>query len=279
MKKWGLVVGKWGDAIACYGNICKLVEDQGSDKINAVIYTYIPEIVPFISCQKYIGNCIHVQPINHDVYNTVSNYISFNDIPASKWFHRLGVKEVSPDEVGDTHVNYIWKNINRRPCSLPDEVLNYWRELIPKDALLVNPYSELPFIKELEYNEALVEAFHWPHWFSTIDYLKESGYKLVITGMKSPRLASQLGPNILNLVGKTRSMIDVFAIACLCRGVITTGNCLGLWSIASDTPTILVKTGVLEHNKYFNTWIDSHPNYLLSSHASFEELQDLLSYL
>ncbi len=270
---WCTVIGNWGDAIACYGNIRKLAEEEGLDKVDIIYYGLNPQVAGFVAQQEGIGRFVVSQPPDMQTYAQVIRYACETpDVSLDRWFGFLGAdKIISHDNLRITHVNaerHQSTKVNRYPMKVRDEVYQKWCQVVidkfvDKAVLLVQPYS---------LDNASI-PLHWKHWIDAVDWLDKCGVRMVLAGKDNFLSQYEGGRNTLNLIGKTESMEDVFALAEVCQGVLTTSNALSMYTVANKIWSMVMQNAVIEKSKYFTSWIALPPNQRYSVNVDFSHFK------
>lgn len=256
-----LAMGAWGDVFLSLIALQRFQKRFSFNEIDIIHYGFDPEISKFLAYQKYVRTVTHVKPKDYEQFSKIMSSSYLDDLD---WVKELG----GNGTVIPTHVRYslmrpelIFRELD---YVLPDIEYD-----IPKRSILLNPVSF--------HSNAFSE--HSPVIPEAMEFLiKESDWNFVLVGQEKTQHCIQGEywdypfqidmPNVLNLVGKTKSMAEVLAIAELCDGIITTSNCLSMWSILSKKPTIvwlnskMTSPYALLHN-YYKEWISSKPNHLV----------------
>ena len=256
--------GGWGDMFVSYANMCQFnnkfnVLHNGQDK-------YIPK---FLEYQDNIEEVIHVPYIiKTDAKEIALEANEINQHGNKEWIREIS--DMNPDNFVLTHADFEQKKnlqiIREFEYKLPESNFK-----IKPHSLLFNPYS----IQSLMVNNhcpLIPEMFAW--------LVTETDWNIVLIGQETynhtyfgerpfPLKISGNDGNWQNLVGKTESMIDVFDIAKQCDGIITTSNCLSLWSIISDKPALVILNDLMSEPKervslnFYKEWINHKPNTLV----------------
>jgi|688.fasta_scaffold55625_5 hypothetical protein len=268
---WTTVHGGWGDSLASYGNICALLREKKLDKANVVFFGMDTEVINFLNAQTCIHKVRHLKITNPTEYH---KYIVMGVLDFPLFTRMTGLNALYPDLI-PTHISHFYQFENQDLCNrdfsvvLPPSKFD-WTDILPHEPfLLMQPFS----------CHSCKQSQHWPHWIKAIDYvLKNTLLKVVLIGeLKSMYDENFLfpwieHPNLINLVGQTPSMIDVFHIMGKSIASITTSNGLSMWSIVSKKPSLVVCNQIINNTnvKYYYNWINHDPNTLLDTEASFE---------
>jgi hypothetical protein len=269
---WTTAHGGWGDCIASYGNIRALLRDKNQNEANVIFFGMDATIVEFLKAQKNIGKVRHLRISDPSEYYDYS-LMGILDFPL---FTRMtGLHDLYPDLI-PTHISHFYQSENQTLCNrdfdvvLPPSKL-CWDEILPQEPfLLLQPYSC--------YSCKLFE--HWPFWFDAIKFVIEnSNLKVVLVGELNSIYDTSFQfpwiehPNLINLVGQTPSMIDVFHIMAKSKGLITTSNGLSIWSIPSNKPSLVVCNKVIHSTPvmYYYNWINHKPNTVMRVESSLSD--------
>lgn len=264
-ESWVLVNRNgWGDMIVDYANISQL-----NHPVNVLFYGYDSYIPIFLKCQNNIEEVVHVLPANTKEF-AMAPAESYNE----EWIEMICKRaNLIPENFLMIHKDKM-KKVNRDvKFTLPKPEFEFE---IKKPSLLFNPYS----IQSLMFSNhcpLIPEIFAWlvdcTNWNIILigqkkfyhSYFGEQPFPLKI-------INSEQSHNLINLVGKTKSMIDVFHIAKQCKGIVTTSNCLALWSIVTQKPALVMLNDVMSNPKdrkalkFHKEWI-THPT---NTHVNFD---------
>lgn len=272
-ETWSLVVGSWGDAFACYGNICKMLKDTGAEKTNVVYFGLNKEVLEFLKIQKGIDK------VRHLVISESFNFFEYAGMAAGNfplWMRVTGLVDQIPD-LKPTHISRYYniehpKECHRDfECVLPPCNVDWSTVLNGEDFILFQPFSchSCSFDK------------HWPHWMDalkwSLDYFRE---KVVLVGqLLSPsdrtfRFPWIEHPNLINLVDQTHNMTDVLHLMGMSKFVVTTSNALSMWSIISNKPAFVCANQIIkERAEYYWHWIHHRPNLVLYPVADLQDFE------
>jgi hypothetical protein len=262
-------MGAWGDVFTSLTLIERL--KSRVSKVDILYYGFDVEIAKFLEHQENIDSVIHVLPKSHDDYHKILDEAAQDKLD---WIEAISDIKLMDRKILPTHLRYssmIPELIFRKfSYKLPKIEQSY-----PKPCILLNPVS---------FHSCRFEE-HWPFIPNAIEFLiKESGWNFILIGQEKTRhclkgeywdYPYQINmPNVVNLVGQTESMAQVLAIAELCDGIITTSNCLSMWSILSNKPAIVWLNSKLTHpfavgHFYYREWITSKPNSIVSFDDDF----------
>lgn len=271
---WTLVNGAWGDAFACYGNICKLLENRNLEKANVVYYGLDPDIVLFLKSQEKIEK---VRVLNISEPQLFFKYagLAAGDFPA--WMQITGLDEEIPDLI-PTHINRYYNLENPTECNrtftirLP-QVKTNWLDFYKSHGsyILFQPFS----------CHSCTFDRHWPYWVQCLEWvLENTNKKIVLVGQltsgsdhrfKFPWIEHS---NLINLVGQLDSMVDIFYLMNYADYCITTSNALSMYSIISDKPSLVVCNQIIkERALYYYNWIHHKPNQVLDANIGLEQFK------
>jgi len=271
---WATVIGAWGDMLASYSYMSLFIKETNLKKFNVFYYGQDPTVKDFLEYQKNIKRVVHVAPKSTEEYRAIIKESQFYN--SARWVSNF--IDINPDDIILTHLNAFHKIESifvrefecrvpgRIPCKVQDHTLlfqPYSFQGIP----LYSHWNDIEkiltwLLEETDWNIILIGQDKTRHW----------------TGEVHPFPFEMSHPRLKNLVGKTSSMNEVFKIADKCNGIITTSNCLSIWSIVSKKPAMVLINGLL-HNpgnpslKFFRDWIDYSPNILLDFGTDLEGFQ------
>lgn len=258
--------GGWGDMFVSYANMCQL-----NNKFNVVYNGKDKHIPKFLEYQDNIEKVAYVPYINNkDVKKLISEAYEINETGNKEWIKKISTIDL--DKFVLTHPNLdqrknlkIIRNFNYK---LPESDFK-----IKPHSLLFNPYSM----------QSLMPNNHCPLIPEILRWLVNTDWNIVLIGQNiyNHMIIGDIPfplkihkedkfDNLQNLIGKTESMIDVLNIAQQCDGIITTSNCLSMWSIISNKPALVILNNVLSNPKdhialnFYKKWIDYKPNTLLN---------------
>lgn len=271
---WCLVNGAWGDALACYGNICHLLDQRGLEKSNVVFYGLDPDIVSFLKCQDRIDKVYSLLISDPELYFKYAG-LAAGDFPA--FMKITGLNQKIPD-LNPTHINRYYNIENPNLChrvfsvKLPETNVN-WQTFYDSNPnyLLFQPFS---------CHSCLFES-HWNHWIDALRWVLDNhNFRVVLTGQLTSGSDHRFKfpwidhPNLFNMVGQTESMFEVLRIMQGAKGVVTTSNALSMWSIATKIPALVVCNQIIKERAfYYYNWIHHEPNVVLESTSTLEDFK------
>lgn len=253
-----LAFGAWGDVIASVGMARKWRDPNRP--LHILHYGHDPKIAEFLELQGLFEKIIRVPaPADPRVYRAFF---------ARACQTRRGVEEGWIDELlegtGINRSDVLFTQINQTE----DNPLCRWHE-----AKLPTPirawartqarcWGDFYFLHPISTQSALLSE-HWPYWVEAIHWLvQETPYTYVLTGQMPLDLPDS--PRLIDLTGRTESMLHVLALAEESKGVIATCNALSLWTIVQNIPGFICANGVFdEREDYYHRWVNCPPNTLL----------------
>lgn len=275
-KTYGTAIGNWGDIILTLG-LFKRKFDRGS----ILLYTFDPNIEKFVEAQDFVDEVLLAQPRNTEEYITCLNDNGYFNKKLQEYFN------ISSSQIDMTNLhasNHFKEYLPEVPrLRLPEENIQKAIDLahgIDKPFILVCPYSYGSLKPEDQYK-------YWPEILEYLSSLDE--YKFIIVGQSIVRYGFINGVinqdfmdnidsknNFINMIDKTDSNLDVFALASIAHGVITTSNGLGLWCGNQGLRHCIVKNKLIEGapSSIFNATYDKWSPSIVSGSAS---LKDALS--
>ena len=270
------VIGAWGDALAALGN-ATLLERANIEHFGVIYFGFDPHIKTFLELQQGVEEVVHIKPQSKEHYEEVCLMACCTE--NSNWKDWKPLLRTELDIEGiiiQTHITDFLQRVSPETC-VRDFQCKLATEPVPfaKPTILLQPFS----VQSSTFQE------HWPYWTQTIDWLLENGgFDYVLVGLPKgirpcdgevefvfPGVPKH--PRLYNLVGKTTSMIDVLELADQSHGIITTSNCLSMWSIIRKKPALVMEAA--KKSRYFSNWIRSEPNTLLEQNTPFEDFKDV----
>ncbi len=265
-ETWNLICGSWSDALVSYNNICKSLDEQNIEKTNIVYYGLDRELSKFIKKQNRVEKMSRL-----DISEPASffKYAMLAKADFSEWMKITELDKHLPNLTSPNSYEFD-KNV---PMVLPDATTDM-SAIISSHApyILVQPFScySCTFDK------------HWPHWVEAVNWMLENiDGKIVMVGQltsitdptfKFPWIDH---PKLVNLVGQTESMVDVFHLMAGANGLVSTSNSLAIWSLLTNKPALIVSNQIVNDRKYFCEAINQEANTVVSSTidlAAFEIL-------
>jgi len=226
------------------------------DRCNTLYFGLEDQIVEFLKHQDFLKEIWYLKP-EKDSYDALLPLAYYN-FPL--WLAKTGIDSKLRNVVG-THVNsdLIWNN-DPLACyrdfdlNIPESSWN-----IEGPFLLFQPYSV----------QSCAADLHWRCWIDAIKWISDhTEWKIVVVGKEEFPTPSR----VINLVGKTKSMLDVFSLALQSKGIITTSNALSMWSILKKKPSLVVCNKIIkEKTPYYYNWVRSEPNTVLESDITLQQ--------
>lgn len=267
-------IGAWGDVLACYVNICHLMELLNLPKANILHYGFDQTIQDFFKIQENVQDVIHIKPKSWKDYENIVADANTGD---EHWVAKICDLPVKQVILGNLNQYVISKKVTNRKanCLVPKSEID-----VPEKSILFNPYS---------FQSCSFQA-HWRFMPELLNFLvRETDWHVVLTGQEKtyningeywdfPLVVNH--PRVTNLVGKTESMMEVLSVANECQGIISTSNCLALWSIITNKPAIILMNAKLTDpfvpgHVYWKDWIESDPNQIVHYNQTFERFKEI----
>ena len=279
-------LGAWGDIFACCSHISALTKNTKFKKVNVLYYGSDPSIKEFLEYQDNVLEVIHACPKpKEDSSEKVTPQLN-SEYEATlqrshgvelDWIEEIFPVKLSEIQVIPTHVTWQILKTTR------DIIRGFDYRVPPIDVeikphtLLLNPYS----FQSCSFQN------HWVHIPEVAAFLaNKTDWNIVLIGQERtlcpfyneywdfPLEVDH--PKVLNLVGKTKSMVEVLSIAEKCEAIVTTSNCLSLWSIISNKPALIMMNAKLTTpavigHVYYQEWVKHPPNTLVDCGHNFED--------
>lgn len=238
-------------------------------------YGLDPRICGFVAQQEGIGKFVVINPPNRATYDQVIRLACESDAATDAWWPFLGAADVIP--LSDLRVTHVTAErhrsglFHRANMEVNRRLIDDWGEVVRLRfdnlaSVLVQPYS-------LD-NVSVPE--HWPHWLESLEWLKEAGVRVVLAG-KAGFLDDYEGRHVLNLTGQTESMEDVFALAEVCQGVVTTSNALSMWTALRGIEALVMPNSRITQSAFFQNWIteNTRRNYVLGHQTTLDHFEGM----
>lgn len=261
---WALAVGAWGDSICAYGNMCNLLKQKGLEKCNVVCFGLDKNICEFFKAQPNVDK---VSFLDISIPSVIAKYIELANTNFEEWMKVTGLDQQLP-EIHRTHISRDWHN--NRPtecyrdfaCELPPCLADF-QGLLDEPFVLFQPYS----------TNSCSQENHWQHWGEALDWLtKTTNKNIIVVGEQGSAELPLHHPKVKNLMGQTKSMLDVYHIANKADWIVTTSNSLSIWSILKNIPATVICNKVIKFDTpYYYNWIKAGENTVLDQDASFED--------
>jgi hypothetical protein len=265
-KKSYFIGGSWGDAILCYNNICKNLDELNLEKAYVIFYGLDFEVVKFLKLQDRIDK---ISVLSISEFDKYLEYLFLSKNNFSEFKKLTGLNNEIPDLVSAYSFNYKKEDIF---VELP-EIEPKWHHFYStyKNYIVFNPFS----------CHSSSFTSHWPFWMDSLKWILDNfDIKVVLTGQMTSRVDETFKfpliehSNLINLVEKTSSMFDVFNIVNGSKGLITTSSGLSLWSYIFNKPTITIcnKDFKEKHFKKYE-WIKNENNSVFDYELTLEDFK------
>jgi hypothetical protein len=254
-------LGAWGDMFVCYANIW-LLTNRINRKVSVLHYGTDPEVAKFLEYQDNIEEVRFESPENEDEYQAVIKEAKMGKEWAKRIFKEDGF-------VFATHLD-AEMILNFMIARRFEYRLPVQNPPMAQKTILINPFS---------FQSCLPQS-HWPWIPEAVQYLiDKTDWNFILVGLDKTRysgtneyfdfpLEIEDHPRVLNLVGKTKSMLEVLALAEQCEGIVTTSNALSMWSIISNKPALVwahkkLTNPIVPGHEYYKEWIQAEPNQII----------------
>lgn len=280
-ERWYTVIGSWGDALCCLGNIRAC-----TDAAQILHYGFDPEIAPFLLRQRGVAAVRAVRPESDTAYRAVQEKIARPGNQPADWPEVYVPAGLGPGDLLCTHLSSERMeeptlprvyNLLSAPYAVrrqAERQVGQARRRGGQPVVLLHPYSM----------NSVAAWLHWPHWAEAIAWLlAETPYTYLLTGQDwqadlkaHPDAArwpflSEGHPRLVNLLDTLPSMPHLFALAEACDGVITTSNSLALWSTCQHLDGLILCNGLTSYpGNYFRRWFDVPSQRVLEWTAPLE---------
>lgn len=182
--------------------------------------------------------------------------------------------------------SWVWKEDGAKVIGTQDEFLSTKLNEVfytPAHCYYGAPSKDIGTVASQNYREWIIVPQDLEQFL-----VRETDWNIVLTGQEKtfnlwgeywdfPFIVDH--PKVLNLVGKTESMLDVLSLASQCHGMITTSNCLAIWSIISNKPTIVLMNSKLTEpivpgHAYWKEWVEYPPPNCSMATTYLQKKQD-----
>lgn len=277
--RWCTAVNAWGDSCVAYGNAHALMSSVFEEEFGIVHYGFDPHISAFLALQKGVGDVRHVKPENDAARRYWIGVMSTPSVPLSEYAPELlRGTGVDVEDVIRTHVYHLnYKQAVHRwhDPVLPESAM-VWAKTFVQRAI-----ENQPFILLHPYSiQSSVYDGHWPYWRQAIEWLcpiaQDFGLKILWTGAVNPLDIRH--PAIINAVGLTPSMLEVFAFQRLAALTVATSNGCAHWAVMDRTPAVICCNNHMlpEHRHIFKEWIDAPPVVQVEYRDRLERFQQVI---
>lgn len=260
--RWCTAVGAWGDSFVAYGKAWHAMQALGEREFGIVHYGFDPHISAFLSHQKGVAAVHHVRPENEAAYRYWLHHLSMPTCPFSEYADELlRGTGLSMAEVLRTHVYGL--DYKQTVHHWHDPVLparsTAWAKSFAERVCEGKPFILLhPFSTQSSSLDG-----HWPYWKAAIEWLMSAAadfaMKVLWTGAVNPLDIRH--PSLINAVGVTPSMMEVFALQRQAALTVATSNGVAHWAVMDRTPAIICcNNHMLPDDKHiFKLWISTPP--------------------
>jgi len=269
-----IAIGAWGDTLSYYAVICSKMKTMGITKANILHYGFDPKIKDFLEYQDNIEKAINVIPTSVEAYEKIIQIASFG---VNKWVEIIfGIPAEKVILVIDFNVMVNEKIVRHFDYKIPSNEIS-----VPPNSILFNPYS----FQSCTYKE------HCSFTNAILAFLvEETDHPVVLVGLEKtfniiygwwdfPMQVDH--PQVINLVGKTKSMMEVLSLSQDCVGIISTSGCLAAWSIITNTPAIILMNSRLTNPsssiglEYWKAWHEHEPNQCVYFDQTIDDFKNV----
>lgn len=260
--KWAVVAGAWGDVFCCVGKIKKMLADKEIPTIGVIYFGRDAKIIGWLGAQPW---CREVYALLMEDKKEMALW--YGRISQSLPHHGI---EAIHELIGKRGIRFGGQIAFTQLCLAAHEEPEYWTgAVLPKEAhewakenapagkfLILNPFS----IASNTFKQ------HWPHWIEATHWLLQNVNLPVVLVSENP-IECPDHPWLVNLTGKSRTMMDVLALAELSAGIVTTGNNLGIYGPICGKEAVVVLAQTCPKGAFYHRWYE-HPSISL---VEFEE--------
>lgn len=277
--EWVTAIGAWGDVFGACGNALTALKATGGRQVGVLYYGFDRDVWEFLDVQPWVREVRHLAPAGAKEYKRLTHTACAEPHRPETWLPAMLARlpglafdwqaegAVWPAHVGhglqQAPVIHRWQHAHLMPEAR--EGARAWRRRLSAARLyLLHPVST---------QSCPLEA-HWPHWVTAVRWLlAATPHAYLLTGHGYDGRAFGFHPRLVDLVGRTASMLEVLALAEVCDGLLTTSNSLSMWSVMQDLPAIVACNRHLSPGGYFHAWVDTPPNRLVPTHAPLSAFQ------
>lgn len=260
--RWCTAVGAWGDSFVSLGSARAKMQEAGVTEFGMVHYGFDPHISTFLSHQPGVSAVKHVRPENKAAYHYALSLLGNPTLPLSSYAETLlrgtGIEARECQRTHVYHLNYRQAVHRFFNPVLPVRSL-VWAEKFIETVCEGKPFVMLhPFSTQ----SSTIEG-HWPYWKAAAIWLSgvvaDCGGKVVWTGTERPFDVSS--PHLVNAVGLTPSMLEVFALQRMAALTVSTSNGCAHWAVMDKKPAVVCCNNHMlpEHSHIFKEWISVAP--------------------
>lgn len=245
--EWCTAFGHWGDIFCCVGVMKAKMKQTGQEKVNVLYVGPDMNIVDWLQLQPFVDEVIGIKSDNGDFYKKFWFATSRPDSEPMLWLGMLWEQIrglPGPEKFTQTHINSQWFEtrtglpaqlwhggvLPEKEAMAAGELMRKHLPIKPKTLIHIHPVST--------WSEAANN--HWPHWLAAIEWLIEkTPHTYVLTGLH-PIMFLPQSPRLVNLIGETKSNLEVMTINSFCDGIISTPNNVALWSVIEKQKCLCV---------------------------------------
>lgn len=230
--EWGLVVGTWGDSLLSLGCIQAVLTPP-----YRILYVGRESQIPeWLATQEGVEEVRSLVPATHGDYLYEIGRMPIDPARREEWLPDLLAYyecALDPATVWPCQVDFTLREeaplFLPRNLTLPPAAYVAAAALtdgLPERTILLQPRSEA----------SCPWALHWPHWHEAVSWLlRETDYTLLLVGHGFTS-DFPTHPRLVNQIGATGSILDVFALAATLPLTLTTGNALAVWGATAGIP-------------------------------------------
>lgn len=250
---WAFVAGSWGDVLCACGNVEHLLQECGGQSLGVVYAGAERQIADWLALQPWARAVRWVRTPDRETYLELARRCGERPDGGDWLAETLRGTGIKPADVWPCQVDFSLRRCFtvHRPARLvlPDAVREWAAAAVPdgREVWLVQPRSEAncPW------------PAHWPHWAEVIAALVDRGQALLLCGHGFDRRCFGRHPGLLNAVGRTPSMLHVWALAERCALTLTTSNSLGHWCAAQGLPAVVAVNATHDRpQQYFTRFLE-----------------------
>jgi ADP-heptose:LPS heptosyltransferase len=284
--RWIFVFGAWGDMI-CQLGYARHIRQTTGERVAIAVYWkgFTEDLEKFLAAQVDLADYRVIKPQSALLYTLLHIHwygTKKHLTPKQEWLPTvLATAEGGPvdlpieqvdslpllsDDALESPVHHF------RGADLPKSSRD-WARATVDDLRAAHPGRKILLLHPFSYNSTS-HALHWPHWQAAVEWLSEQeGYTCVLTGLEVPD-GWRTPANVVDLVGKVPSQCDVWALAEVCDGLVTTTNSLCLWSIVADRPAVVCANEAMQDRSYyFRRWAEAPQNRIVEWSQTLEEFK------
>lgn len=243
---WCTAFGHWGDVFMCCGVMQAYMRQTGQEKVNVLYVGPDIEIVDWLEMQPFVDQVIGVRITDEEgKYSKFWQATLQPDTVPEIWLgvlHEVFRGLPKPEQFTQTHVNHVWFETR---VGLPAQM--WTGAVLPKSARekageLLHKLKCSEKFWHIHPNSTASEKHgnHWPHWSAAIEWLVEkTPHVYVLTGLNEiPYLPKS--PRLVNLIGETKTNLEVLGVSDFAQGIISTPNNVAHWSVIAGQKCLCV---------------------------------------